>query len=71
MISRNATEPISALIVNDNDKLLGRVTVNTVIDLIRDKAENEALNLAGLSEEEDLFAPVLKSVKNRWGWLAI
>ena len=62
---------VSASVVDDTDKLLGRVTVNTVIDFIRDKAENEALNLAGLSEEEDLFAPVLKSVKNRWVWLAI
>ncbi|MDO9312839.1 MAG: magnesium transporter, partial [Nitrosomonas sp.] len=62
---------VSASVVDENDKLLGRVTVNTVIDFIRDKAENEALNLAGLSEEEDLFAPVLKSVKNRWVWLAI
>lgn len=62
---------VSASVVDDTDKLLGRVTVNTVIDFIRDKAENEALNLAGLSEEEDIFAPVLESVKNRWGWLAI
>jgi magnesium transporter len=62
---------VSASVVDDNDKLLGRVNVNTDIDFIRDKAENEALNLAGLSEEEDLFAPVLKSVRNRWGWLAI
>jgi magnesium transporter len=62
---------VSTSVVDDTDKLLGRVTVNTVIDFIRDKAENEALNLAGLSEEEDIFAPVLKSVKNRWGWLAI
>lgn len=62
---------VSASIVDENDKLLGRVTVDTVIDFIRAKAENEALNLAGLSEDEDLFAPILKSVKNRWGWLAI
>ncbi len=62
---------VSASVVDENDKLLGRVTVNTVIDFIREKAENEALNLAGLREEEDLFAPVLKSVKNRWVWLAI
>ncbi|UJP05726.1 MAG: magnesium transporter [Nitrosomonas sp.] len=62
---------VSASVVDDADKLLGRVTVNTVIDFIRDKAENEALNLGGLSEEEDIFASVLKSVKNRWGWLAI
>ncbi|MBL8498735.1 magnesium transporter [Nitrosomonas sp. JL21] len=62
---------VSASVVGENDKLLGRVSVDTVIDFIRAKAENEALNLAGLSEEEDLFAPVLKSVKNRWMWLAI
>jgi len=62
---------VSASVVDENNKLLGRVTVNVVIDFIRETAENEALNLAGLSEEEDLFAPVLKSVKNRWGWLAI
>ncbi|MER2513925.1 MAG: magnesium transporter [Nitrosomonas ureae] len=62
---------VSASVVDENNKLLGRVTVNVVIDFIRETAENEALNLAGLSEEEDLFAPILKSVKNRWGWLAI
>lgn len=62
---------VSASVVDENNKLLGRVTVNVVIDFIRETAENEALNLAGLNEEEDLFAPILKSVKNRWGWLAI
>ena len=62
---------VSASILGQDKKLLGRVTVNTVIDFIREKAENEALNLAGLREEEDLFAPVLKSVRNRWVWLAI
>ncbi len=62
---------VSTSIVDNNGKLQGRVTVNTVIDFIREKAEDKARNLAGLSEEEDLFAPVLKSVKNRWVWLAI
>jgi magnesium transporter len=62
---------VSASVIDANGKLLGRVTVNIVIDFIREKAENEALNLAGLSAEEDLFAPVLKSVKNRWVWLAV
>ncbi len=62
---------VSASIIDHDKKLLGRVTVNTVIDYIREKSENEALNLAGLREEEDLFAPVLKSVRNRWVWLAI
>ncbi|MDE0798116.1 MAG: magnesium transporter [Nitrosomonadaceae bacterium] len=62
---------ITAPVVDTNDKLLGRVTVNEVMDFIREESENEALNLAGLREEEDLFAPVWKSIKNRWMWLAI
>lgn len=62
---------VSAPAVDINNKLLGRVTVNAVMDFIREESESEALNLAGLREEEDLFAPVWKSVKNRWIWLAI
>ena len=62
---------VSASVVNAEDKLVGRVTVNAVMDFIREQAESEALNLAGLREEEDLFAPVWKSLKNRWTWLAI
>ncbi len=62
---------VSAPAVDMNGKLLGRVTVNAVMDFIREESENEALNLAGLREEEDLFAPVWKSVKNRWIWLAL
>ncbi len=62
---------VSASVVNTHDKLVGRVTVNAVMDFIREQSESEALNLAGLREEEDLFAPVWKSLKNRWTWLAI
>lgn len=62
---------VSASVIDVDGKLLGRVTVNSVIDFIREKAENEALSQAGLSEEEDLFAPIWKSVRNRWAWLAI
>ncbi len=62
---------VTAPVVGADDKLLGRVTVNEVMDFIREESENEALNLAGLREEEDLFAPVWKSIKNRWIWLAI
>ncbi|MCO6426729.1 magnesium transporter [Nitrosomonas communis] len=62
---------VSASVVDVDGKLLGRVTVNSVIDFIREKAESEALSQAGLSEEEDLFAPIWKSVRNRWAWLAI
>ena len=56
---------VTAPVVDADDKLLGRVTVNEVMDFIREESENEALNLAGLREEEDLFAPVWKSIKNR------
>ena len=62
---------VSASVVDTQDKLVGRVTVNAVMDFIREQSESEALNLAGLREEEDLFAPVWKSLKNRWTWLAI
>jgi len=62
---------VSASVVDADGKLVGRVTVNAVMDFIRDESESEALNLAGLLEEEDLFASVWKSVKNRWTWLAI
>jgi magnesium transporter len=62
---------VSASVVDAKGKLVGRVTVNAVMDFIREESENEALKLGGLSEEEDLFAPVWKSVKNRWVWLAV
>lgn len=62
---------VSASVVDANGKLVGRVTVNAVMDFIREESENEVLKLGGLSEEEDLFAPVWKSVKNRWAWLAV
>jgi magnesium transporter len=62
---------VSASVVASDGKLLGRVTVNAVIDFMREKADLEARNQAGLSEEEDLFAPIWKSVQNRWAWLAI
>jgi magnesium transporter len=62
---------VSAPIVDEDGKLLGRVTVNTVMDYIRAESESDVLNLAGLREEEDIFASVWKSAKNRWMWLAL
>ena len=52
-------------------KLVGRVTVNAVVDFIREEADSEQLAQAGLKEEEDIFASVWDSVKNRWAWLAV
>lgn len=62
---------VSAPVVDEDGKLVGRVTVNVVLDFIRTESENELLNQAGLREEEDIFASVWKSAKNRWAWLAI
>lgn len=62
---------VSAPVVDSGGRLIGRVTVNTVMDYIRDKSESELLSAGGLRDDEDLFAPVWKSMKNRWTWLAI
>jgi magnesium transporter len=62
---------ISAPVVDESGKLVGRVTIDAVVDFIRDEAEAEQLAQAGLREEEDIFASVWDSVKNRWTWLAI
>ncbi|QEL56296.1 magnesium transporter [Chromobacterium paludis] len=62
---------VTAPVVDENGVLLGRLTVDAMVDVIREESDSEVLNLAGLKEEEDLFAPVIDSVKNRWSWLAI
>jgi magnesium transporter len=62
---------VTAPVVSADNHLIGRLTVDAVLDFIREESEAEKLNLAGLREEEDLFAPVWKSVQNRWTWLAI
>ncbi|MCL1861398.1 MAG: magnesium transporter [Proteobacteria bacterium] len=62
---------VSAPVVDRSNKLIGRLTVADVVDFIREESEAEILNQAGLREEEDVFASVWDSVKNRWSWLAI
>lgn len=62
---------ISSPVVDKNGKLIGRLTIDQMVDLIREEGEAEVLNMAGLREEEDIFASVWKSVRNRWAWLAI
>ena len=62
---------VSAPVVDEDGKLVGRVTVNVVLDFIRAESETELLNQAGLREEEDIFASVWKSAQNRWTWLAL
>jgi magnesium transporter len=62
---------VSAPVVDTNDRLVGRVTIDEVLDFVKKRADEEALAQAGLREEEDVFASVWKSFRNRWTWLAI
>ena len=62
---------VSAPVVDTNDRLVGRVTVDVVLDFVRQRGEEDLLAQAGLREEEDVFASVWASFKNRWAWLAI
>ena len=62
---------VTAPVVDADKKLIGRITIDEMVDVIREETEADMLNMAGLQEEEDLFAPVIDSVKNRWMWLAI
>ncbi|HXF16452.1 MAG TPA: magnesium transporter [Burkholderiales bacterium] len=62
---------VSAPVVDHANRLVGRVTVDVVVDFIRQRNEAEQLSHAGLLEEEDIFASVWKSAKNRWLWLAV
>lgn len=62
---------VTAPVIDDNRKLIGRITIDEMVDVIREESETDMLNMAGLREEEDLFAPVVDSVKNRWIWLAV
>jgi len=62
---------VSAPVVDQKNRLAGRVTVDAVVDFIRDESEAELLGKAGLREEEDIFASVWQSAKNRWLWLAV
>lgn len=62
---------VTAPVVDENNKLVGRLTVDTVMDFIREEAESDMLSMAGLREEEDMFSSVWNSVQNRWTWLAV
>lgn len=62
---------VSAPVVDEEGKLVGRVTVKAMMGYICSKSENAALNLAGLRAAEDVFAPLWKSARNRWLALAL
>ena len=62
---------VSAPVVDEQTRLIGRITVDSVVDFIRDESDADILSLAGLREGEDLFSTVWKAAKNRWLWLSI
>jgi magnesium transporter len=62
---------VSAPIVDEQHKLIGRITIDDVVDVIRDEADHSIMGKAGLSEEEDMFSPVLLTSRRRGIWLGI
>jgi len=62
---------VSAPVVDERGKLVGRLTVDAVMDFVRDESNLQALKRAGLSGDEDLFGGPWQSARNRWPWLAI
>ncbi|MCH8866785.1 MAG: magnesium transporter [Proteobacteria bacterium] len=62
---------LSAPVVDEDFRVVGRITVDDVVDVIRDEAEHSLMSAAGLDEEDDMFAPVFKSAKRRALWLGI
>lgn len=62
---------VSAPVVDENNTLIGRITIDDVVDVIREEAERSVLSMAGLNQEDDIFAPVLKSARKRALWLGV
>jgi magnesium transporter len=62
---------VSAPVIGEDGTLLGRITIDDVVDVIREDAEHSIMGMAGLDEEDDTFAPVIKSARRRAIWLGI
>lgn len=62
---------ISAPVVDESNRLLGRITIDDVVDVLREEADHSVMVPAGLREDEDIFAPVSRSTKNRFVWLGV
>ena len=62
---------ISAPVVDPTGVLLGRITIDDVVDVIREEAEHSVLSVAGLDEEDDMFGPVVQTARRRWIWLGV
>ena len=62
---------VSAPVIDPHNRLIGRLTVAEVVDVIREEGDSDLLSQAGLREDEDLFSSVWASARNRWPWLAL
>ncbi|WP_299582752.1 magnesium transporter [uncultured Microbulbifer sp.] len=62
---------ITAPVVDENNRLLGRITIDDIVDVIREGADHSLMSMAGLDEEEDTFAPVRRTARRRALWLGI
>lgn len=62
---------ISAPVINEERQLVGRITIDDVVDVIREDADHSLMSMAGLDEDEDTFAPVFKTTRRRAVWLGI
>lgn len=62
---------VSAAVIDEQGKLIGRITVDDVVDVIRDEASHSVLSMAGLDEDDDMFAPVAVSARRRSIWLGV
>ena len=60
---------VSAAVVDRDGILLGRITVDDVVDVIREEADDSVLNMAGLNKDDDIFAPIIQGTKRRSLWL--
>ncbi|EOB4246410.1 magnesium transporter [Vibrio metschnikovii] len=60
---------VSAPVVDEHQHLVGRITIDDVVDVIREDAEHSMMSMAGMNDDEDTFAPVLKSTRKRSIWL--
>ncbi|CAH0532492.1 Magnesium transporter MgtE [Vibrio stylophorae] len=62
---------VSAPVVDENNHLVGRITIDDVVDIIREDAEHSMMSMAGLDDDEDTFAPAVKSARRRSIWLGV
>ena len=62
---------VSAPVIDSEGKLLGRITIDDVVDVIRDSTEHSLMSMAGLDEGDDTFAPIVKTARRRALWLGV